>query len=374
MKITANVAKLKDTISIATRPIGGKTTMPVLACVLIEAIQGSQLVRITGTNLDLYVSASFPATVLDSGSVAIAGKRLQAVIGSLAGADAKISTDAKDSMSIACAPSKFHLLGLPANEFPPMNTEWAPIAQLKFTQAALAEILTSIAAAQSQDESRYTLNGIYINDTDKDTTFVGTDGRRLHVNTQAAQDDGLPGGTAILPWKAVAVLQSLLGDDGDVTIAWDARRLRATIAREDGDITVVSKLVEGSYPNYAQVLPKDKRLEIEIVTDDLIDALSRARLALDEKSLSVKIAFEGAMITVTAVGPSFGDASETVLCVNPGGFNGFFAANVVFLLDALRGLQTEKVTLRLPATGAEVSPIYFHNATVKTIVMPVRTS
>jgi DNA polymerase-3 subunit beta len=238
-------------------------------------------------------------------------------------------------------------------------------------------MLASVAYAQSADESRYFLNGVYFHFSDGKLTLVATDGRRLALIQREMDFGGSSGGSLILPAKTVAELGRLLSKEEKfaVSLAFNDRRVafRIAVAGESSglvdEIHLISKVVEGNYPNYQQVIPKDVHQRVKIERELFLQCIHRAALVTSEKSNSVKIKLSNNLLEITAASPDFGEAHES-LAVDYSGPDLQVAFNPAFIMDPLRALTKDQIAFELKD---EVSPgVFKTDGNFLCVIMPVR--
>jgi DNA polymerase III subunit beta len=208
--------------------------------------------------------------------------------------------------------------------------------------------LRKVSYAQSTDENRYILNGVYFNFADGKLTLVATDGRRLATTARGLAAEATQTGQLILPARTVNELQRMLGDNGDVRIAFNDRQVsfRVQIAKPDAALTdqinLVSKVVEGNYPNYRQVIPKETVHRIDLEREQLLECVQRAALMTSDKNTSVKLTVGESKLVITASSSEYGESQEEV-AIKFDGPQVQIAFNPAYLLDPLKALSDDTV-------------------------------
>ena len=371
MNITVNAAKLRDTLAIASKCAMSKPTMPILGCLLLTASHQEQRLFLTTTNLDHAIRASVPAEVDADVTIALNASMLVAIASKVDGETIKLNVNAKTSATkVTSGAASFRLLGIPASEFPPFtpNTAGDPIT---FAQADLLTRLNGTSIAASSDTTRYSLNGVYLKCVGELVAFVATDGRRLHVfNAKTTAGQSVAG---ILPNSAVQRLAAMLKHGGSTKIWITERSTTAVIDREDGAIEFVTKVVEGNYPNYTQVIPKRTDF-LTLETAVFAAAISRVAMVTNEKSASIKLEIADDVMTLSASSADFGDAKETITVANPAKLAGFVAVNPILLGGAISASGHDKIEFSIDSNSPEVSPVFIRAADFSAVVMPVRLS
>lgn len=339
MKFKISRDAFLDSLQQVQHVVSTRTTLPILSNVLIEASDGS--LRLTTTDLDVGVSGSVDAEVLKEGSTTLPVKRLVSIIRELPAAEVEVDIDGKDVASITCGPSFFKIIGLPKGEFPPLP-DFQDAKEYKIGQNMLRESLRRTSYAISSDETRYVLNGIFTAFKEGKLTFVATDGRRLAMVDNELEFPASHETDIIIPTKAVQELQRLLGDTGDAVVHLSDSQISFRV----GNNLIVSKLIEGNYPNYRQVIPGEARESLTIGREALLETVRRVSLLSSEKSNSVKIVLTEGNMDVTANSPDIGEAKESIP-VNYSGAEIAIAFNPEFLMAPLRNLTDEEVQLDL---------------------------
>jgi DNA polymerase-3 subunit beta len=374
MKFKINRDHFSNGLAQVLNVVGSKAAMPILSNVLIEAEKDQ--ISLTTTNLDLGIRCRIKAEVKEGGSITLPVKRLSTIVRELPNVDVSFDTTANHQAKIASGGSNFRIMGIGAEEFPKLPDS-ADDKSFTFGQGELSGMLGNVSYAQSTDETRYILNGVYFNFKDGKFTLVATDGRRLALVGKEMTVPANSAGAIILPAKTVAELLRLLGKGEKVKIAFNERR--ATFQIETGkdagglvdSIFLFSKVVEGNYPNYQQVIPKETHQRIKLEREHFLHCVHRAQLVTSEKSNSVKMKLSANLLEVMASSPDFGESHESV-AVQYSGPDLQVAFNPQFIMDPLRALTKDEVFFELKD---EVSPGVFKTLdNFICVIMPVRLS
>jgi DNA polymerase-3 subunit beta len=319
--------------------VSSRTTLPILSNVLIEASEEG--LRLTTTDLDVGVSGTAQAEVSKSGATTLPVKRLVNIIRELPSAEIEVSVDGKNVASIKSGPSFFKIIGLPDGEFPPL-AGFSEAKEYKIPQAIFRNALKKTSYAISTDETRYVLNGIFSSFKEGKLTLVATDGRRLAMVDHELEFPSSHETDFIIPSKAVQELQRLLGTEGDMLLKLSDNQ----VCFEIGSSIIVSKLIEGNYPNYRQVIPGDSKERLTLSREQLLETTRRVSLLSSEKSNSVKLTFGPNQVDVMANSPDIGEANES-LDVKYEGKEFSIAFNPEFLMAPLKSLEEDEVHLDL---------------------------
>ncbi len=339
MKFSATKEKLLEGLQQVQNVVSTRTTLPILSNVLLQASDGT--VHLTTTDLDVGVRGSFEADVEKEGATTLPARRLFNIVRELPASEIQIDVDGKNTASIRSGQSFFKILGLPEEEFPPLpKFEDAKVVTIR--QKELRDGLRKTSYAISTDETRYVLNGLLFSFKDNKLTLVATDGRRLAMVDIELEIPRSQETDIIVPTKAVTELQRLLTDDGGVKVSVASGQ----IAFDLNKTLLVSKLIEGNYPNYKQVIPGEAKERVTLERETFLNSLRRVSLLASEKSNSIKLNFSKNNIDITANTPEVGEAKES-LPVQYKGRDFSIAFNPEFLMAPLRNLTEDEVFLDL---------------------------
>lgn len=364
MKFSVSKEKLLAGLQTVQNVVSTRTTLPILSNVLLQA-DGDQ-VRLTTTDLDVGVSGAITAQIEKLGATTLPARRLANIVRELPAAEIQIEVDSKNVASIRCGQSFFKILGLPEEEFPPLP-KFDDTRTFTISQQLLRDALKKTSYAISTDETRYVLNGILFSFKENKLTLVATDGRRLALVDLEIEFPRSQEVDIIVPTKAVTELGRLLGDEGDVRLSVGENQ----VAFQIGDTLLASKLIEGNYPNYRQVIPGEAKERVTLERELFLNAVHRVSLLSSEKSNSVKLIFTKNNIEIAANTPDVGEARES-LAVAYKGREFSIAFNPEFLQAPLRALPNDEVYLDLidemsPGVIKIQSPFLY-------VLMPMRIS
>ena len=287
----------------------------------------------------------------------------------LSNSEIDLEVDDKNMCSIRSGASFYKINGLSADEFPPLP-KFKDDKKVVLQQETVKGMLRKTSFGISTDESRYVLNGIFISLKDHKMTMVATDGRRLALVDEEVDVSEKSQGEFIVPAKAVAELNRLLQDKGVIEIHYSDNHASFTLKDDKGfSILIVSKLIEGNYPNYRQVIPGEVKERISLMREEFLHALRRAEIMTSEKANSVKLAFGKNNLAITANSPEVGEARES-LAINYKGKEMAIAFNPKYLIDPLNALANDEVFIELID---ELSPgVLKINGPFLYVVMPMR--
>jgi DNA polymerase III subunit beta len=339
MKFSVTKEKLLEGLQQVQNVVSTRTTLPILSNVLLQA--DANEIHLTTTDLDVGVRGSCEAQVDKSGATTLPARRLFNIVRELPSSEIQFDVDGKNTASIRSGQSFFKILGLPEEEFPPLpKFEDAKIVTIR--QKDLRDGLRKTAYAISTDETRYVLNGVLFSFKDNKLTLVATDGRRLAMVEIELEFPRSHEVDIIVPTKAVTELQRLLSDDGDVKVSMRSGQIAFDLSKT----LLVSKLIEGNYPNYRQVIPAETKERVKLERETFLNSLRRVSLLASDKSNSIKLNFSKNNIDITANTPEVGEAKES-LAVQYKGRDFSIAFNPEFLMAPLRNLSEDEVFLDL---------------------------
>ncbi|MEC4891007.1 MAG: DNA polymerase III subunit beta [Nitrospira sp.] len=351
-----------------------RNTMPILSNILLEAKQDGA--EIVATDLEIGMRGLYKATVLQPGGVTVSARKLYEIIKELPAGEIELTSGDNNWTTISAGKSQFKIVGLPSAEYPALPTiDREGLIPLSGT--GLLELIRKTLFAAGDNDARYILNGLLVTliITDKKTALrlVGTDGHRLAV---AEQEVGKAGKgspqeiKAIIPKKAAQEIRRLLeegGGDGEPLIGFTKNLM---IFRKSG-LLMTSRLMEGNYPNYQQVIPKDGGKKITVNRAELESALRRVSVLSKDKANAVKVSFAPGSMTLFSSSPDYGEATEELPATYEGeALNTGF--NARYLLDVFSVMDGETISLQM---DTPLSPCLIQESEspgFKCVVMPIK--
>lgn len=343
MKFNVEKAEIVSALQSLQRVVANRTTLPILSNVQIEAVKaddGKQGLVLTSTDLDLFMRMRIPAEVMEAGAVTLPARRLCDVVRAVESQSIAFSVNDKFTASIAAGDSSYRIMGLSSEDFP-IYPQPKPEQKVVVSQAALSGLLNQVRFAASKDETRYVLNGVLLRLAKDELVAVSTDGRRLAKSVVA-----LPGSELtvdmIVPSRSVDALLSVLQAEGDVEIAPAAGNVEFLL----GDVKLHTKLIEGTFPNFNQVIPNECKERVAVKRQELIGAIRRASLMASAKSPSVKMTFGENKLSINANTTEVGEARED-LVLDYKGKELSIGMNPGYLADCLSVLTEDEVALNL---------------------------
>jgi DNA polymerase-3 subunit beta len=339
MKFEVGKSALMEGLQKVLNVVSLRTTLPILSNVLIEADKSS--LTLTTTDLEVGVRCKVDAKVSKTGASTLPARRLSSIVRELPDGAIQVEVDDKNNANVKSGSSFFKIMGLSKDEFPPMPKAEGKHSY-KMEQVAFREMLRKTSYAASTDETRYVLNGVLLSFKGGKLTMVATDGRRLALVEQEIDFPDDAQGDLILPSKAVAELTQVLGDEGELTLSATENQ----IMFQFDDVLVVSKLIDGTFPNYKQVIPAQCEERVTVERESLFTALRRVSLVTTDKSNAAKLTFGKNKVVISMNTPDIGEAEES-LPVKYDGKEFSVAFNPEYMMDPLKTLSSDEVFLEL---------------------------
>ncbi len=364
MKISVEKDVLLEALQKVQSIVGQRSTLPILSNVLLKA-EGDSF-SLTTTDMEVCVKTNAAAEVKESGGTTLPARRFFSICRELPSGQVDIEVDAKDVTTINCGPAFFKLVGLPEEEFPPIP-ELEESAVYTLDQNVFRGMLEKSAYAASTDETRYILNGALMSFKDEKLTVVATDGRRLALVEQEIEFSEEAQADLVVPTKTINELIKTLQGEGILRI----RVSDTQIAFDFDSILIVSKLIEGTYPNFQQVIPSQCEQRVAIDRETMLTAVRRVSLLTDDQTASIRLNFGKNKLELVTNSPEIGEACET-LPVKYDGEKISIAFNPGFLMAPLRHLDSDEIFFEL---SDELSPgVIKTNVPFLYVLMPIRVT
>ncbi|HMP97547.1 MAG TPA: DNA polymerase III subunit beta, partial [Kiritimatiellia bacterium] len=336
MKLVTSKESILEGLQKVQSGISTRNTIPVLNNVHLSAKDG--LVQLTATDLEISVQTTCEAKIVREGGTTLPARRLFSIIRELPASDIEINADDKDVATIKAGASVFKIIGISEEEFPPVP-EFEGQRTFTLEQATFKKMLAATHYAASTEESRYVLNGVLLSFRDDKLTVVATDGRRMALYEQELEFPEPSAGDVIIPNKAVNELLKTMGAEGTIKIMVGDNQAAFAF----GNMLIITKLVDGTFPNFRQVIPAQCEERVSLEREIMLDAVRRVSLVSDKTS-SVTLAFDKNQVAISTMSAEVGEASETV-AIKYNGKPMAIAFNPDFMIDCLRNLTTDEVAL-----------------------------
>jgi DNA polymerase-3 subunit beta len=368
MEFTVQRNGLLNELNLVQGVIEKKSTIPILANILLEADAGK--LRIMATDLDVSICCGCSATVQSSGTMTVSARRLFDIV-RLLPEDAEIHALLLENewVQLRSGRSQYKIVGLPKENFPSIPQSGG--RTLAIPGAVIRSMIQRTMFAITQEESRYSLNGALFVVLPQEVLMVATDGHRLALVSKSLEVSGLEGEIrALIPRKTMVEIQKMIGDqDAPVEFGRDENHLFFSF----GERRLVSRILAGQFPNYDLVIPRDNDKLMVAPTRALADAIRRAAVMSDEKMRAVKMCFSSGKLELTASSVEAGEAREEV-AIDYSGIPVDIGFNPLYWLDFLGACGSEAVRISVrdaetqgmlqPGEGAELDYRY--------VVMPMK--
>ncbi len=364
MKIKVNKEAIIDCLQKIQSVINPRNALPVLSNVLFKAEDGK--LELTATDMSLTVRASMDAEVIEPGATTLPAKRIFGVFRELSVDEAEMEVNENSIAFINAASSFFRIHGISEADYPSLPEMNDPKTYL-FEQSAFRNMLRLTSYAASTDANRALLNGVLLSFKGGKLTVVATDSRRLALVDHEIEFPEDAEMDAIIPLKTVDELIRTLGDEGSLKILATPKQ----IAFEFDGTLIVSKLVEGTYPNFRQVIPQSTGNRVSMERETLLTAVRRTSQLVSDAVSGVKLTFTQNRLEILAQAAEIGEGRET-MDVKYSGPDIAISFNPAFLMDPLKSLTADEVFLDLTddtSPGVMRSTISFVY-----VLMPIRVS
>ena len=347
MDLTIQQGDLVFAVGRALGSVQQKTTQPLLSCVLLEADKAG--LRVTGTDLDVTTSVLVPCSVKTPGRAAVLAKHFHEVIRKMP----------KGGLTLAVSNNQCEVRygdGKGWSRFPvQIADEFPRVPELKgdlrvtLEGDALARLIERSAYASSEEPARPQLNGVFVHGNDKHVAFVATDGHRLARTARMGSFGDLSKDGVIVPSKVLASVSKFATEATspvEMRIADGKNHIGFATQVGEYQVQVYARLIEGPYPNYEQVIPKDNPRELQMSRQDLIEAVDIVASHADSNTMQIRFSLRGEKFAVSSATADFG-AGEQAVEAQYKGEDMEIGYNAKYLLQILRSIPTERVAFRL---------------------------
>jgi DNA polymerase-3 subunit beta len=374
MELKIGAAELGRALGRSQGIVEKKSTMPILSHVLLEAKKDGVL-HVSATDLDLSVSSEHACEVHKEGVLAVPAKYLYEIVRALPEQEVVLKRSGNNYLEVRSGPSRFNIVGLPSEDFPALPR----FEKVSFVDVTPAELLGQIeltSFAASTDETRYNLNGVLFEPQGPILRLVATDGHRLALSEKPLAGDFALKKGVILPRKGLHELKKLLGEAVEPGQEKAETKLgfaeNSAIYRRPG-VVLAMRLIEGTFPDYKQVIPKQGEKIVKLGRERLLQTLRRISLLSSDKSHAVKLELSPGLLKVLSQNPDLGDAIEEVP-VEYAGEPLKIGFNARYLTDVAAVLKSDDVQIEL---ADDLSPCVLkgaggEDAGYTAVVMPMR--
>ena len=354
MKFSCERARLSSAVSITSRAVAAKSSIPAMEGILIEA---GQTLRLTGYNLETGIQATVPAEIAEGGSLVLSARLFGEIVRKMPD-DVVVFTSQGYTVNIKCGLSEFNILGTDPEEFPELPTVDQQNS-LTIGQPVLRSMIGQTLFAVSDNESRPIHTGSLFEVEGDGLTVVSVDGYRLALRHEAVEEKkGAETFSFVVPGSALGEVEKICSGEEQVTITQGARH----ILFQTGDTVLVCRRLEGDFLAYRNAIPRNNSIKVEVEARALLSSIDRVSLIISEKLKSpLRCVFGDGMVDITTK-TAIGDAADQ--CVINGDGGGLeIGFNNKFLMDALKAAPADKLRMEftsgvapcviLPAEGEE---------------------
>lgn len=365
MKLSVARGELLDALSVVGKGLSARSTLPILSGVLLTSSDGE--IQLQATDLEVSVKRTCPALVEDEGQIVVPGKLLTEIVRNLPDAAVTIETEGEIA-HIRCLHSSFTVKTLNAADFPKFP-EVVVEETVSLPAGVIASVVKKVSKSVSRDETRATLTGILVVVEGSSLRMVSTDSYRLAISEVMMEGELESGLNVVIPGRALDEITRLAADGEEMRIGLTENQ----VVFEFGQTVFVTRRIEGNFPNYKQIIPKESSTSIEVSGEELIAAVKRVSLmALHNSPIKLQVSIEDQTLSLSAMTQDVGEASEDVMVKAEGSDSGI-AFNHSFLMDGLSSAGTE--TVRIEIKDHE-KPGLIRSAEedgFRYVLMPVRT-
>ena len=370
MKIHCTKEDLSKGVQTIQSALTARTTLPILLNFMMET--ESTKVKVVSTDLEMGVKHYIPAEVESDGSITIPAKKFSDILHSLPdGQEVELSVDAGDKVQLKCGRSRFAIIGAPKSEYPVLP-EFDQREAFELPMGKVADMVRKTLFAASSDETRHVLNGVFWSAKKGALQMVATDGRRLSI----VSSEGMAKErefSIIVPTKVLGELLRLMGA---LDIKPDSQeKLQVGVTENQivfhiKETTLLSRLIGGTFPNYEQVIPKKKDFSVVLDAKELLAVTKRASLCAVDRGGSVKFSLQKKALHISSASQNLEFNDE--LGVDYAGADFQVAFNPHFMVDALKNIDTAKVSLGFttPVNPVLIEPV--EGGEYRFVIMPMR--
>ncbi|MGH2365896.1 MAG: DNA polymerase III subunit beta [Chloroflexota bacterium] len=373
MKVTCPQESLSKGLATVGRAVAARSTMPILSNILL-ATDGTRL-RLSATNLEISINCWVQAEIEQEGRITVPARLLTDFVNSLPSAPVDMALNPTNRVvNMKCLRTEGNLRGVSADEFPAVPTVQAGVVMRQQGQA-LKEMINQVAIAAATDDSRPIFTGVLTTFRGTDVTMVAADGFRLGLRSTELAEGAPEELVIIIPARSLLELARILpdgkGQDEFVEIAVTPNKNQVIF--RTATVELVSRLLEGQFPNYKQIMPKEWKTQAVVATSALLNATKTASFFARESANIVRLKFDASEVTVSATSSDLGD-NESVIDAVVEGDPAEIAFNARYLADALSVLDSEQVRVEVmnPSAPGVIKPVdstdYVH------VIMPMATA
>lgn len=317
-----------------------RNTMPILANVLLESTLGG--INVTATDLEIFIKDRCEANVKEEGKITVNARKIFEIVRQMPKEEIEVKTGNDHKVTLKSGKSRFNIVGLPSTEFPAF-----PVVEeeglTRIDPEVLKDMIDRTSFAVSMDETRYNINGFYMEKKENSTMFITTDGHRLAIIEKDGEKISAGEEGVILPRKGVGEIRKILEEkEGAFMLGITSKS--ATMKKDNTVINI--RLIEGEFPDYKQVIPKGNNKDLIAERLQLLESLKRVSILSSDKVKGVKFTISNNKLILSTSSPELGDATEEIE-VEYQDEELEIAFNAKYFIEALDVMEEDKVTLKL---------------------------
>ncbi len=341
MKFQTDKASLLKGVQTVQSIVSTKNIIPIISHILLDAKKEKLTLTTADIDIGIAIQSFIAITAQEEGSITVPAKKFFEIIKELPSAPISINVKKNNMVIIDCEKCQFKLLGMPKDEFPKIP-DFSKKEYLTINQSKLKNMLKLTSFAMSKDETRYILNSVLFEIKDDKLRLVSTDGRRLATIEEGISAPKTPNRQLIIPSKTIQELNRILSEEGDIKIMFGENQM----AFELDNTLITSRLIDGEFPNYEQVIPKEEKQKLKINREALTAAIKRMSLYTTQESLCVRFDIFKDKLVLSKNTQDLGEAREEIDIAYAGkeltiGFN------PAFILDAVKELTQDEVAFEV---------------------------
>ena len=364
MEVKTTKEALLEGIQIVQNAVSQKSSLPILSNVLLDT--NKDTLTLTATDLDIGISFNIPLLVEQVGAITIPARKFFDIVKALPdGSEIALTVKKNNFVSIKSGKAQFKIIGLPKEEFPQLPV-FKNNDTITVKQKILKEMLNLTDFAISRDDSRFILTGIYFSIKGDKLKVVATDGRRLAVSEKKLEKKTLVNRSLVIPIKAVQEVKRMLGDEGEIEIKFSENQISFSFE----NCYVLSRLIEGEYPNYKNVIPEKRGDEIRIDREKFLSATRRASIFTDQDSMAIKLDIKKKKVTISKNTPYLGEAKEEIDADYTGENDMEIGFNPRYLIDVLKNLSDQEIAFEV--NGADKPGVVRRGGEYTYVVLPMQ--
>ena len=363
---------LNNAIQIVEKAVAVRSTLPIIGNILIEA--SSKGLKLSSNDLEIGIELYMDAEIIEEGAILAPAKTLSSIVNKLSEGEVNFRVDNRNkTILITAGRSKFNIHGLATDDFPVVH-KIDKGTVITINAETLKEMVRQTIIAVSMDEVKQFLNGILLEKDKSELRFIATDGFRLAKKVTLLQNDNNDDVvSAIIPSKALQEVNRILQQldyQGDVTITLSREQVSFTFEK----LYFVSRIIQGQFPDYKQVIPKESKSKVVISRKDLLESMERASIIASSSANIIKLEMVDDKLLVTANTSRVGNVSELIDVIKEGDTIQPIAFNVRLILDVIKNIDEDSIVIGLnsPLAPGVVTPK--DNKDYTYVIMPIRTA